>query len=38
LSSKTRLHKRPDLSPEQFRKHWREVHGPLAAAIPGNHR
>ena len=32
------LRKRPELSPEQFRKHWRELHGPLAAAIPGNRR
>src|SRR2546427_3904549 len=32
------LRKRPELSPEQFRKHWREVHGPLVAAIPGNRR
>jgi len=32
------LRKRPELSPEQFRKHWREVHGPLAAAVPGNRR
>jgi len=29
------LRKLPELSPEQFRKHWRDVHGPLAAAIPG---
>ena len=32
------LRKRPELPPDQFRKHWREVHGPLAAAIPGNRR
>jgi len=32
------LHKRPDLSFERFQRHWREVHGPLAAAIPGNRR
>ena len=32
------LRKLPELSPEQFRKHWRDVHGPLAAAIPGNRR
>jgi uncharacterized protein (TIGR02118 family) len=32
------LRKRPELAPEQFRKYWREVHGPLAAAIPGHRR
>jgi len=32
------LRKRSELSPEQFRKHWQEVHGLLAAAIPGNRR
>jgi len=32
------LRKLPELSPEQFRKHWRDVHGPLAAAIPDNRR
>jgi uncharacterized protein (TIGR02118 family) len=26
--------KLPSLSPEQFHKYWREVHGPLAAKIP----
>jgi uncharacterized protein (TIGR02118 family) len=29
------LRKRPDLTTEQFRRHWREVHGPLAAKMPG---
>ena len=29
------LRKRPDLSTDQFRRHWREVHGPLAAKLPG---
>jgi uncharacterized protein (TIGR02118 family) len=32
------LSKRPDLSWEQFQRHWRHVHGPIAAAIPGNQR
>ena len=32
------LRKRPDLPFEQFQKHWRDSHGPLAAAIPGNRR
>lgn len=29
------LTRRPDLSPDAFRRHWREVHGPLAARFPG---
>ncbi|MGO4713836.1 EthD domain-containing protein [Bradyrhizobium sp. 2TAF24] len=29
------LRKRPDLSTTDFRRHWREVHGPLAAKMPG---
>lgn len=29
------LKKRADLSTDQFRRHWREVHGPLAARMPG---
>jgi uncharacterized protein (TIGR02118 family) len=29
------LKKRPDLSTEDFRRHWRDVHGPLAAKMPG---
>lgn len=29
------LKKRPDLDTEQFRRHWRDVHGPLAARMPG---
>lgn len=32
------LRKRADLSPEQFQKHWRETHGPIASAVPGNRR
>jgi uncharacterized protein (TIGR02118 family) len=29
------LKKRPDLSTADFRRHWRDVHGPLAAKLPG---
>lgn len=29
------LQRRPDLSPEDFGRHWRDVHGPLAARLPG---
>ena len=29
------VYRRPDLSPEQFRRYWVEVHGPLATSIPG---
>jgi len=29
------LTRRRDLTPEQFRKHWLQVHGPLAARLPG---
>lgn len=29
------LRRRPDLTPEAFRRHWLEVHGPLAARMPG---
>ena len=32
------LTRRPDLTPEQFRRHWLEVHGPLAARLPGLRR
>src|SRR3712207_2509760 len=32
------LTRRPDLTREQFRKHWLEVHGPLAARLPGLRR
>jgi uncharacterized protein (TIGR02118 family) len=28
------LNRRPDLSPEAFQRHWRDVHGPIAAGIP----
>ena len=29
------LRKRPDISTEDFRRHWRDMHGPLAAKMPG---
>lgn len=29
------LTRRPDLTPERFRRHWLTVHGPLAARMPG---
>ena len=29
------LRKKPDWSTEDFRRHWRERHGPLAARLPG---
>lgn len=32
------LTRRPDLTPEQFRRHWLEVHAPLAARLPGLRR
>ncbi len=32
------LKRRPDLDVAAFQKHWRELHGPIAARIPGNRR
>lgn len=32
------LGKRPDMTDEAFRQHWRDVHGPLAARLPGLRR
>jgi uncharacterized protein (TIGR02118 family) len=29
------IYKRPDLAPEQFRRHLQEIHGPLAKNLPG---
>jgi uncharacterized protein (TIGR02118 family) len=29
------LRRREDVSPEQFHRHWQEIHGPIAAEIPG---
>jgi len=31
------LRRRPGLSPEAFRRHWRETHGPLIRGIPELH-
>jgi len=32
------LTRRPGLTPAAFRRHWRDVHGPLAARLPGLRR
>ena len=32
------LRRRPDLSPEQFRQHWHELHAPLVRQLPGLRR
>ena len=32
------LHKREDLSTEMFQRHWREIHQPLIARLPGYRR
>lgn len=32
------LQKRPDMSREAFRRHWRDTHAPLAAQLPGIRR
>jgi uncharacterized protein (TIGR02118 family) len=32
------LHRRPDLSVEDFRRHWHEVHRPLVERLPGLRR
>jgi uncharacterized protein (TIGR02118 family) len=29
------VYKRPDLTDDEFRRHLREIHGPLAKALPG---
>ena len=29
------LHKRPDMDRDEFRRYWRDVHGPIAARMPG---
>ena len=29
------LHRRPDMDPGEFCRYWRDVHGPLAARMPG---
>ncbi len=32
------LTRRPELTHEQFIRHWRDIHGPLAHAVPGIRR
>ena len=32
------LQKQADMEPTEFRKHWRDGHGPLAAKLPGLRR
>jgi len=29
------VHRRPDMDRDEFCRYWREVHGPIAAKIPG---
>ena len=29
------LHRRPDMGRGEFRRYWRDVHGPIAAKLPG---
>ena len=29
------LHKRPEMTTEEFCRYWREIHGPIAATFPG---
>ena len=29
------VHKRPGMNDEEFRRYWRETHGPIAAKMPG---
>jgi uncharacterized protein (TIGR02118 family) len=29
------VYKRPDLSTEEFRRYWKDIHAPIAANIPG---
>ncbi|MFZ0956070.1 MAG: EthD family reductase [Candidatus Sulfotelmatobacter sp.] len=29
------IYKRPEMTPEQFRRHLEEIHGPLATNLPG---
>ena len=29
------VHKRPDMSWDEFRRYWRDIHGPIAARMPG---
>ena len=38
IKSLSLLTRRPELTHEQFVKHWLEIHGPLALAVPGLRR
>src|SRR2546421_12070165 len=38
IKSLSLLTRRPELSHEQFMKHWVEIHAPLAHAVPGLRR
>lgn len=38
IKTVTLLSRRPDLSAEEFHRHWREVHAPLVWAMPGVRR
>ena len=29
------LYKRPDMDHQEFRRYWKDVHGPIGARIPG---
>lgn len=35
IKTVTLLQRRPDLSPEEFQRHWRAVHAPLVLKLPG---
>jgi uncharacterized protein (TIGR02118 family) len=32
------LHRRPDMSREEFSAYWKDVHGPIATKVPGVQR
>ena len=32
------LHRRPDMDRDEFRRYWRDIHGPIAARMPGLRR
>jgi len=32
------LHRRPDMDRDEFSRYWRDVHGPIAAGMPGLRR
>lgn len=38
IVSTSLIRRRPDLSPEAFRSHWLDPHGPLTAKLPGTRR